>query len=993
MPSQNLAPHSPLPTPHNPVRLAPLCGLLLLTALGVVRAGYAQAQSATVIQTQPLREALLDLARAHDLDLIYDPTLIAEHTTTYVWRADRAQRDPERHLARLLDGSGLAARRLGSGVVAIVPLLARATAPPTGRIAGRVLDAETGLPLPGAHILLADGSGVATSSDGTFALPAMPPGAVVLRATFVGYDVDVDTALVESARLAQVNMALHPAPVSIRPLIVEGSQARLAEQAERAAWRIGQREARSMGTPDALGSLGTILGVRIGDGLADVHLQGGDAGAHQFRLDGVPIFEPVHLPGLVGAFNPFALERIVVHKAGYGAGVGSHLAGVVDAQQMLGSPSGEPFDVQADPLSLNARLHLARKIGSGRLRVMAAGRTSLWRLYQPAHTEQLLRDWYAPDPFLPNATLLAAVQRGVPVTAEGSSDSLTLAGPQQPAIGFTDLHFVTEWERAPGHTLRLTAYHGQNSLNANRPSASTLDLVSDGLDGGLPLSRDDYTWANTLAQVRYRAMLRPAVLFESHARASRYHLSHQYNALAGDAVRLYFTPEADFAAVRVIEGVAPTDDGNRVTEVAAGLSLDFTGGRERRPVFASLGGEVIRTIHRFSMEDVYFRPISVEGGAGRAVAFGEVTWLASRAWQVTLGTRATLLPARRAVYAEPRASLRGEGRAGLLGMASLDLAAGLFRQYLNPFDVSSVSPSALLPAVRFWVPLDETVAPPKAWHLGVTASARPEVFGLAGLHLHAEAYAKRQTHLLLMDYPALWQRMENDADLASEEQAAFLRGGRGYAWGAGLRAEHLGQHHRLALRYEYSVAKRTSVLPDADDADDAEASPTAGSDAPPSADIATGSQRLRTTPWNEPHRAEAGLDWMPMRTFTATLRARGGWGRAWGFRRAYYDYLGTDPLTPPVYGGYDLTRPEEHRLPAFVQVDIGAARTWAFRGASLQVRGDLLNVLGRANVADWRLGVPTTEGGSLTDPTAPEPQRITRYLPSRTPSLAVRVQW
>ena len=59
------------------------------------------------------------------------------------------------------------------------------------------------------------------------------------------------------------------------------------------------------------------MGIRVGDALADVHIQGGEAGEHQFQLDGVPVFEPVHLRGLLGAFNPFAIERITVHKAGY----------------------------------------------------------------------------------------------------------------------------------------------------------------------------------------------------------------------------------------------------------------------------------------------------------------------------------------------------------------------------------------------------------------------------------------------------------------------------------------------------------------------------------------------------------------------------------------------------------------------------------------------------------------------------------------------------
>ena len=58
----------------------------------------------------------------------------------------------------------------------------------TGKITGKVLDQETGNPLPGVNVLLENTSmGAATDPDGDFVILDIPPGLYTVKLSFIGY--------------------------------------------------------------------------------------------------------------------------------------------------------------------------------------------------------------------------------------------------------------------------------------------------------------------------------------------------------------------------------------------------------------------------------------------------------------------------------------------------------------------------------------------------------------------------------------------------------------------------------------------------------------------------------------------------------------------------------------------------------------------------------------------------------------------------------------
>ncbi len=95
-----------------------------------------------------------------------------------------------------------------------------------GRVAGRVIVAETGRPLAGARIGVSGQTGVLeTDLDGRFRSPPLPTGLYVIRASMIGFKPVVsDTVKIEDGQVKEVSFALQASPIQLEELVVETSE-------------------------------------------------------------------------------------------------------------------------------------------------------------------------------------------------------------------------------------------------------------------------------------------------------------------------------------------------------------------------------------------------------------------------------------------------------------------------------------------------------------------------------------------------------------------------------------------------------------------------------------------------------------------------------------------------------------------------------------------------------------------------------------------------
>lgn len=924
-----------------------LCACLLCACL---MPSQAHAQSPTLpsledLSYRPLSEALLAFQGATGLDLSYDPRLVAHKWTRAVVATDET---PEAYLEGLLEGTNLTFYRLSSGTYAIQEQTTRKDE--KGSLIGFIFDYASGSPIAEANVRLIDANnqGAAANANGLFYFKSLSPGTYQLQVSHIGYEPVFQHTTVGAGEQTSLTIHLKPEITPLNPIIVEGDlppfeNLRVLQNTDPV---LPMAQANALGTADAVRGMNNLPGVRVGDALADVHIQGGDPGEHQFRLDGVPVFEPVHLRGLLGAFNPFAIERITIHKAGFAASDGSQLAGVIDAEHALTGNTTYPLDLQADPLSFNARLNLSADFTDEiKGHFMAAYRTSLWdgvwSGLRPSHIDSLLLDWNAADQFLLRASILPLLQEHKEFLEQYEAGIDSLPPPAIPEVQFDDIHAAGRLRFPGGHALFASFYRGSNLLNGRRLITS-LDSTSRTLD-----NPDRYSWMNENAQLRATILPASNMLLTTRLWTTQYNLQHEYLALARPTpVSVAGEDELLILDLRAV------DDSNRVRETSLESVLDVThwGG------FLEAGFELTRTSHRFLLDDAFTRKIQLEDTTWRAVFFAEERLTLGSSWTIIAGGRLTYLNADDIVYAEPRLDIRYRLRHTPIGAISLRAAAGIYRQFLNQYDMSNISPSTLFPSIRFWIPTDSTIAPPKAHHLAADIVLQPN----DAWTLRVESYYKDQPNLLRIDYPLLWaRRPTRRPPIATQDE--FLAQGRGYAYGGAAVLAHGNRTARASVRYEYNIARREYTFED--------------------------TTRIVDVPWSEPHQLELALDWFPHPRFITTARWRGGWGRSWAFRKAYYDRLGSDPLQQPIFGDYDLRHPEDHLLPSFQQLDLGAAYTQQVGPTSFQIRLDVINALNRINVTDRSLQDIEQDNGSFLYAQQDRP------LLARTVSLGLRLRW
>ena len=110
----------------------------------------------------------------------------------------------------------------------VLPLLAAAQE--SGRIRGRVIDAETKKPLAAANVsLLGSGIGTHTRDDGSFELRNVPAGTGSLRISFIGYTPGVVAIRSGDREAAVLEVALEPTILPGQSIVISATRARERE--------------------------------------------------------------------------------------------------------------------------------------------------------------------------------------------------------------------------------------------------------------------------------------------------------------------------------------------------------------------------------------------------------------------------------------------------------------------------------------------------------------------------------------------------------------------------------------------------------------------------------------------------------------------------------------------------------------------------------------------------------------------------------------------
>ena len=925
-------------------RLHPIV-LLLVATLVAVPGERASAQGppsegpthTLILRDVLLSDALEQVAALTGIDLLYgaEVSTLARERRVFC----RAEDQPvEEILACVVESAEVDYYRLSSGTYVVIA--GPEGLPQYASLTGVVTDRWTGQPLPAARVRMENpGTWTRANEAGIFSLASLLPGRHNVLISSYGYRPLRTTVEVPERGLGRVTFSLEPEPYRARPIIVDGLDP---------GWRGARLAAGAVVDRDELldqaragrsyeGALPRILGVARRPFLSEVLIQGGETMTQQLRLDGVPIYSPLSVEGIVGPFSPLALERLTVRKAGFPARHGSATAGILDLEQATHPPDGRRSEFQVDPANVNGRLSLPLP-GAGGLpgALTVAGRSSLWDLFTVSALDQTLREWNQVDP------LLARALQGSYPSGEGiaPSEAVDYRGHDHGSdVGSTDLHLALRIPTGPGRAFRGSLYRGASDISTRVLAAGHHE--SNPVADRLMIVEDGYDWSNLAGRVRYDGLLGDRTTTGVQLHASRHRFASG-NRMAQAAPEGSSLPEMQQELSWMIDGQPFLTDASGIHEVGAEASLE----RALGPGHRLLGKvEVVRVEADLSLDGGAFPHLRTEAAHTRVTGVLEDRW---NRGPITLegGLRSTWLPGSETLVHEPRAALEVQGEGAVPVTARL--AGGVYRQFVSEFELANPGPSALVPSIRFWLPFDEALPLPSSKHLSMEVAALPA----PGWELRGELFGRWTGDLPVVDYASLLAGGWGDGVTGPGEIVAPTSG---EATGVGLRVSRTGDLVRLHAGYDGTRSRRTF------------SSRFGGEPVPDPADA--------------PHRALARVEVAPTPGITLRARGSGTWGRSWAFRRAYYDLLTLHEARSELQVG----RPGDRTLPALLELDVGAS--WAGRLGDLDVELslDLLNALDRSNVLDYGL----RRVADAYD----EFELIPRHLTGRSPALTLRVSF
>ncbi|MEM6336172.1 MAG: carboxypeptidase-like regulatory domain-containing protein, partial [Bacteroidota bacterium] len=226
------------------------------------------------------------------------------------------------------------ARRLLTA--ALFVLLAVPAWAQTGKISGRVTDAQTGDALPGVNVIIEGTTqGAGTDLDGYYTILNVRPGTYTLDASFIGYAPQrIEGVRVSVDQTATVNIQLREEAFEGEEIVVTAERPVVQPDVSNSQLVISGEKVEALPVAEVTSAIGLQAGVQVGTNGPVV--RGGDPRDLLFNVNGLTLRDQ-------RTNNPFinvplsAVGDISVQTGGFNAEYGNARSGVVNVTTKLGS--------------------------------------------------------------------------------------------------------------------------------------------------------------------------------------------------------------------------------------------------------------------------------------------------------------------------------------------------------------------------------------------------------------------------------------------------------------------------------------------------------------------------------------------------------------------------------------------------------------------------------------------------------------------------------
>ena len=200
----------------------------------------------------------------------------------------------------------------------------------TGKIAGKVVDAESREPLPGTNVILAGTTmGGATDLQGNYVILNIPPGIYTVRMAMMGYKtqvienvqvkIDLTTTVDAGLQVTVLDAGEEVTVVAERPLVQLDMTSSLSS--------VSASEIEALPVQD----IGDVLELQAGIVKTgnDLHIRGGRAGEVAYWVDGVAATD-VFAGGMGVTVENSAVQELQVISGTFNAEYGNAMSGIIN---------------------------------------------------------------------------------------------------------------------------------------------------------------------------------------------------------------------------------------------------------------------------------------------------------------------------------------------------------------------------------------------------------------------------------------------------------------------------------------------------------------------------------------------------------------------------------------------------------------------------------------------------------------------------------------
>ncbi|MEM6327289.1 MAG: TonB-dependent receptor, partial [Bacteroidota bacterium] len=211
----------------------------------------------------------------------------------------------------------------------------------SGKISGRVTDAGTGEPIPGANVIVVEtGQGAAADLDGFYTILNVSPGSTDLRVTSIGYAEQIIEGVdVNIGQTATVNVQLREEGLGIETLVVQAERPVVETDVSNSRLNVSAAEIEALPAPD----ITSVVGLQAG--IQGLSVRGSGSDEISFQVNG-QVLRDERNNAPVTSIPLSSVSEVQVQTGGFNAEFGNVRSGVVNVVTKEGDEERYEADVQ-----------------------------------------------------------------------------------------------------------------------------------------------------------------------------------------------------------------------------------------------------------------------------------------------------------------------------------------------------------------------------------------------------------------------------------------------------------------------------------------------------------------------------------------------------------------------------------------------------------------------------------------------------------------------